>query len=801
MVAAAPVVGASLLVPVATASRRATRRGCVQKRTPPRPRTARRCGRGRDAGTWTHRRQPRRRTPHGHNDPLTKNAISRSRRGQTADTQDPTTAAAGRAPTARRRGASAPSRTRRWPRSPKAPRRAARCRRTATRWPAAATRCRPRATTAGCAAPAPAFDAATGLRPSALPAALPGDRPRHVPALGDRTGLRRHRRRRSARRLAPRRRATTPTGRCTRSAVDVHLFRLGDGRASRSRPTAPWRRRPPRGSGCTHDRLRARGPRCTTTSPAAPFARHLAVSRRCAATSTRTPTGWPSSSSAATCTAARPGTRTASTVALKDCPDHYLDQRQGRGRSRTSSSGHARHGHDPVGWPTFKDWPAPHSLTHEGTYYKWMERAWRGGLRIFVNLLVENNQLCKVYPLKRNSCDDMDVDPPAGARTCDKLAALHRRAVRRPRQGLVPHRHRPVPGPPGHQRGQARGRHGHRDQRPVRLHDQARRPGPSCTKASIDRQLDAGAPRWACARWSWSTSSTTRSPASPATTGTTGILVNAANFLETGSFWEMQHCPAGHGPEVHDSDQLAAPGPRPVTQQDALFGAIQQQYGVTLPRAPALRRRAALQHARPDRRSASYTIRGMAKRHMIFDPDHMSVQARKKAARPRSRRCSYPGVVSSHSWSTPDAYPRIYKARRLRHAVRRRQHRLRRQVEAAPDVGRPALLLRLRLRRGHQRPRRAGRPARRRRDRTRSPTRSRASAASPSTSRTAASASTTSTRTASRTTASTRTGSRTSASSAGDDIVDRHEPRPRGLPADVGARRRRQQRRLPRRRG
>ncbi len=25
-----------------------------------------------------------------------------------------------------------------------------------------------------------------------------------------------------------------------------------------------------------------------------------------------------------------------------------------------------------------------------------------------MNLLVENNKLCQVYPLKRNSCDDMD---------------------------------------------------------------------------------------------------------------------------------------------------------------------------------------------------------------------------------------------------------------------------------------------------------------------------------------------------------------------------------------------------------
>ena len=36
-----------------------------------------------------------------------------------------------------------------------------------------------------------------------------------------------------------------------------------------------------------------------------------------------------------------------------------------------------------------------------------MERSWRAGQRMLVNLLVENNQLCMIYPLKRNSCDDM----------------------------------------------------------------------------------------------------------------------------------------------------------------------------------------------------------------------------------------------------------------------------------------------------------------------------------------------------------------------------------------------------------
>jgi hypothetical protein len=44
---------------------------------------------------------------------------------------------------------------------------------------------------------------------------------------------------------------------------------------------------------------------------------------------------------------------------------------------------------------------------------------------------------------------------------------------------------------------------------------------------------------------------------------------------------------------------------------------------------------------------------------MLVDPDHMSVEARDSLLDLVEER-DYPGVISSHSWSTPDAYPRIY---------------------------------------------------------------------------------------------------------------------------------------------
>lgn len=53
-------------------------------------------------------------------------------------------------------------------------------------------------------------------------------------------------------------------------------------------------------------------------------------------------------------------------------------------------------GHKTDGWPTFSEWPSAHSLTHHAIYWKWVERAWKGGLRIAVNDLVENETLCKL---------------------------------------------------------------------------------------------------------------------------------------------------------------------------------------------------------------------------------------------------------------------------------------------------------------------------------------------------------------------------------------------------------------------
>ena len=57
-------------------------------------------------------------------------------------------------------------------------------------------------------------------------------------------------------------------------------------------------------------------------------------------------------------------------------------------------------GHNTTGYPTFPEWPATRALTHESIYWKWLERAWLGGLRILVNDVVDNATLCE---LQRNA--------------------------------------------------------------------------------------------------------------------------------------------------------------------------------------------------------------------------------------------------------------------------------------------------------------------------------------------------------------------------------------------------------------
>jgi microsomal dipeptidase-like Zn-dependent dipeptidase len=64
--------------------------------------------------------------------------------------------------------------------------------------------------------------------------------------------------------------------------------------------------------------------------------------------------------------------------------------------------------HDTHGWPTFAGWPVHDTYTHQQTYYVWLERMWKAGLRLIVAQTVEDQPLCEIEPQKAHSCDETE---------------------------------------------------------------------------------------------------------------------------------------------------------------------------------------------------------------------------------------------------------------------------------------------------------------------------------------------------------------------------------------------------------
>ncbi|MBW2461149.1 MAG: hypothetical protein JRH11_05850 [Deltaproteobacteria bacterium] len=73
----------------------------------------------------------------------------------------------------------------------------------------------------------------------------------------------------------------------------------------------------------------------------------------------------------------------------------------------------AEFNHHTAGYPEFTDWPnAPSSSTHQTQYYRWLQRAHLGGLRLVVQHATSNSVICElmtgsnIQPV-RYSCNDM----------------------------------------------------------------------------------------------------------------------------------------------------------------------------------------------------------------------------------------------------------------------------------------------------------------------------------------------------------------------------------------------------------
>ncbi len=340
----------------------------------------------------------------------------------------------------------------------------------------------------------------------------------------------------------------------------------------------------------------------------------------------------------------RPWSRYGAPYALVDCPDH---QPNGAGAilENTVSYGNPLGTHDTDGWPTFEGWPDSQSLTHEQSYYRWIERAWRGGLRVYVNLLVENRVLCEAYPLKKNSCDEMD-SVYLQARDIYAMQDYIDAQAGGPGKGFFRIVTNPFQARKVANRGKLAVVLGMEVSEPFGCSE--RNHNPNCNQADIDRELDH-LQRIGVSQLEITNKFDNALTGVAGDSGSTGTLTNQGNFIATGHYWDMEHCEDGENSDrapttVHNDDAvisngldvLLQPGATPIYPSEPLCN----KQGLT--------------------NLGAYAIRQIMKRKMIFDPDHMSVYAR-DAALNLLESHHYSGVISSHSWSTKDTLPRIYK--------------------------------------------------------------------------------------------------------------------------------------------
>ncbi|MFI6962579.1 discoidin domain-containing protein [Streptomyces sp. NPDC050255] len=322
--------------------------------------------------------------------------------------------------------------------------------------------------------------------------------------------------------------------------------------------------------------------------------------------------------------------------ALKDCPEHYPDGSLAV-FDFVTKGGDGRH--DPDGWPTFKDWPAHDSLTHQQNYYANIERAWRGGQRVLVNDLVTNGVICSVYFFKDRSCDEMTAIRLEAKKSYDMQAFIDK-----------------MYGGPGKgwfrivtSSAQARGVI-EQGKLAVVLGVETSEPFgckqildiAQCSKEDIDRGLDelkelGVSSMFLCHKFDNALCGVRYD------SGALGTAINVGQFLSTGTFWKTETC---RGPQ-HDNP---------------IGNAVAAQAQKLLPSGVAVPTYAsdAQCNTRGLTGLGEYAVRGMMKRHMMLELDHMSVKAADQAF-DVLESASYPGVISSHSWMDLGWTERLYK--------------------------------------------------------------------------------------------------------------------------------------------
>ena len=300
--------------------------------------------------------------------------------------------------------------------------------------------------------------------------------------------------------------------------------------------------------------------------------------------------------------------------------------------------------HDTTGWPKLTEW-GRENLTYEGTYYRWLERAWMAGLRLIAMPINENRELCQLLVNRRNPCDEMNtvrmgldgihelqdyVDAQAGGPGKGFFQIVRdpfeaRRVINDGRMAVV------------------------LEVEVSELFNCRGSRRSSCDRGVVESGLDY------LHRRGVRSSLLLNKFDNPLSgvrfdSGEVGALINAANRNSYGSFWDARTC---DGPERDNTiDSGVPPGG---SFLGGLLGELAVPGGTApaYPPPPHCNTRGLTDLGR-------YTVRRMMDRGMIVNPDHMSQRAVDETLTLAESR-DYSGVISPHGWMDPRNWPRIFQ--------------------------------------------------------------------------------------------------------------------------------------------
>jgi microsomal dipeptidase-like Zn-dependent dipeptidase len=328
--------------------------------------------------------------------------------------------------------------------------------------------------------------------------------------------------------------------------------------------------------------------------------------------------------------------------ALPDCSSIEGPNGSAAPVQNTLNFGQPASPHDTAGWPKLTAWNR-NNVTYEGIYWRWMQRAWMGGLKLIVMPVNENRVLCELMTNRRNSCDEMTT-VRKGIQDMHDLQDYVDAQMGGPGKGFF----QVVTDPFEARKVMNEGKMA------VVLEIEVSElfgckgwDHPTCDQAQVDRELDEF---YDLGVRSSLFLNKFDNPLAGVRfdSGAIGALINGGNKLSADSFWDAETC---KGQEADNPIQGGAPADPNVT---GLLGTLGVAGGSipTYPPAPNCNTRGLTD-------LGAHLANRMIDKHMILNPDHMSQKAVDATISIAEQR-HYSGIISPHGWMDPRNWPRIW---------------------------------------------------------------------------------------------------------------------------------------------